>query len=115
MRSESQARRLCDDLWRQLTAGERCSSALRRVVHPRAREGAKTAWLLTLAGSRSGDRPLDRAYTAADAGARRAGRELAAADDGFLPPGPPDTDRKTEICGACPVKDRCLEARLDVL
>jgi hypothetical protein len=115
LRSESQARRLCDDLWRHLTAGERSSSALRRVVKPGARDGARTAWLLTLAGSGKRDRPLDRAYKAADAGARRAGRELAAADDGFLPPGPPDDDRKAEICGACPVKDRCLEARLDVL
>ena len=44
--TEDQARRLCDDLWRQFTRGERSSSEANAVIYP----GSSTAdeWNLTL-------------------------------------------------------------------
>lgn len=107
--SEHDARRVCDDLWRHFTAGERASSEANAVIYP----GSNTAdeWILTLISR--WPPPYETAFRAA--GNQRRGSpptppspdQLAPPDLTFLPAGVNDS----EICRHCPVRDRCLAAQ----
>lgn len=96
------AKRLCDDLWRHLTWGERLSSWQKRRVRRRM---AKAEWTLFLAGSKKGKGPIDLAYKSAIAPTPR---PLPSVTGGpkFLPKGAPNV----KVCRPCPVRDRCLTA-----
>ncbi|MFE7223417.1 hypothetical protein ACFU7D_01410 [Nocardioides sp. NPDC057577] len=108
--AEDQARRLCDDLWRQFTRGERSSSEAKAVIYP----GSNTAdeWNLTLTSRPAGYQAAFR--TAGDHRRKRPPQApeadlLAPERLQFLPPGADDP----EVCRHCPVRDRCLAARRD--
>jgi hypothetical protein len=100
------ARELCDDLWAFLTPGQRASSEAKTVVKPTG-PAADPLWILTLAGSRTGQRPLDRGYQAALGLAPLPPDALVGEGHGFLAAGTDDE----EACRACPVRSHCAHAR----
>lgn len=97
------AYRACNDLWRFLTPGQRASSVARARVKT-AKGSAHGRWILTLAGSKSGQDPMDRAYQAALDDEAPQAKLLAPADSGYLPVGVNDP----AVCNHCPVRARCL-------
>jgi hypothetical protein len=108
----SDALRVCTDLWRWLTTGERASSLAKRRVDP-GKRSADGLWILTLAGSkrstkprsRKGTGPLDHAYQAAVAGQAPDPLVVVPLGTQYLPPGVPDVG----ICERCPVRPRCAD------
>lgn len=102
------AERLCRDLWRQLTLGERQSSLFNRRVLPTG--GAPEVWLLTLEGHRTASpRGVNKAYVAARENKPPDPAVLITEPDAFLPAGV----RDVQVCTACPVRDKCSVAKLD--
>jgi hypothetical protein len=103
--SPGRAERIADDLWEQLSAGERRSSRAKAVVLPAVRS-ASVEWLLTLAGSQNGTDRLSAAYRAARERVHPAPAIVATAGVGFLPRRPEISE---DICLSCPVAVRCAQ------
>jgi len=96
--------RTTKDLWRHLPRGQLRSSYFKRVVLANG-ASARWQWIYSLAGSKSGARPLDRAYQAA-LGADISLRNVIGDDPSSLIPLPgPEVTRKE--CDNCPVAPRC--------
>lgn len=93
-----------NDLWPQLTEGQRLSSRERSVVKP---GGARPEWLLTLSGTKSGSKAFDLAYQAAYGDLGIDAEDLAPAGSAFLPQGTDDPD----VCKLCPVQGRCSQRK----
>ena len=102
-------KRLINDLWRQVTKGQRASSEAKAVVKPP--RGAKLQWLFTLAGKGEGKGkdPISLAYQSAAYSFK-----LPTVDDvvvpakqldAYLPPAHEDV--KNDVCNDCPIKPRC--------
>jgi hypothetical protein len=95
-KSHEAATRLCDDLWRFMTRGQRESSRRRARVNGRN----VTAWFASMGYSREaygiakGESPVPTPD------------ELRTSGTGLLPEGVNDPG----VCKHCPVKDRCLHA-----
>jgi hypothetical protein len=80
------------------------SSYFKRVVLAEGRS-ARWQWIFSLAGSKTGSRPLDRAYQVA-LGADISLRDVIGDDPTSLIPWPgPDVTKKE--CDNCPVAPRC--------
>ena len=105
---EAEARRLTDELWRQLTAAERESSRKRRVVRPPGAIGATSAWLLTLHGKMDGTDATSKAYRALRTGIQAEGLVDGVRGGGLLPA------RGEQVtatdCMRCPMRSRCTQA-----
>jgi hypothetical protein len=98
------AKRICDDIWRNLSEAERVSSMTHRSVLERG--GADPVWNFTLSGSRTGTKPHDIAYQTALARKALVPARVADAKWGVLPT-PDDTDEMGKICTNCAVRPRC--------
>jgi hypothetical protein len=98
------AKRICDDIWRNLSEAERVSSMTHRSVLERG--GADPVWNFTLSGSRKGTKPHDIAYQTALARKALVPARIADAKWGVLPT-PDDTDEMGKICTNCAVRPRC--------
>jgi hypothetical protein len=101
----AQIERVTTDLWRHMTAGQRASSLHKRVIS--ASTFTPWQWIFTLAGSKNGTKPLDRAYQMAKSPSTPipVATVVGEADDHALP-GRPSNVTKRE-CDMCPVAPRC--------
>lgn len=93
-----------NDLWPQLTEGQRQSSRAKSTVKP---GGARPEWVFTLNGNQNGSKPFDRAYQAAYGAMGIDGEDIAPAGTAFLPLGTDDPD----VCKMCPVQARCSQRK----
>lgn len=102
------AESICDRTFTHLTSSQRESSWTKSVVCDQSFEGGPNpSWILTLGGSRSGTRAIDKAYQFSMPNAPdELIPELEYSDD-LLPKGVSDPD----ICTNCPLKDRCADAK----
>ncbi|GAA4361956.1 hypothetical protein [Angustibacter luteus] len=107
--NELAASALANRLWPFLTPGQRGSSVDRAVIKPQGSRSADPEWLFTLAGSKSGSRPLDRAYKAASTRASPSASAIAPTPGRFLPAGIDDA----ATCRSCPVRNHCKEVALE--
>jgi hypothetical protein len=113
--AEEDATRICDDLWRFMTNGERASSRSKARVVANGPTADPEAWPLTLGGSRAGDDVISRAYQHA-LQRNQVPRNIlhpnvvAPMADVFLP-ARNENAGDVDICRDCPVKSRCLVAR----
>jgi hypothetical protein len=98
---------VANDLWAHLTEGQRRSSREKAVVKSSGRWSADSAWLFTLGGSRTGDKPIDFAYEAAREMEGAEEDEIAPPQSAYLPAGVDDA----EVCARCPVQARCAQWR----
>ena len=98
-------KRLVNDLWRQLTKGQRASSEAKAVV----RSERMRPWLFTLAGNREdgpvGTDPVSRAYQSAKEFRLPTVDVVAPKLTVYLPSA--HDDSKNDVCNACPIKPRC--------
>jgi hypothetical protein len=98
-------KRLVNDLWRQLTKGQRASSEAKAVV----RSERMRPWLFTLAGNQEegpvGTDPVSRAYQSARESRLPAADAVAPKLNVYLPSA--HDDSKNDVCNACPIKPRC--------
>ena len=101
-----EARRIVDDLWRQLTLGERASSLAKRRV--RQGQAATEEWTLTLGGFDDNAKtdPVSVAYQVAKS--RDVGPQLS---DVMVPDNkailPKRLEQDVDICANCPVRNNC--------
>jgi hypothetical protein len=112
--SEEDATKICDDLWRFMTNGERASSRSKARVVATGPTADPEVWPLTLGGSRNGDDVISRAYQHA-LQRNQVPRNIlhpnvvAPKADVFLP-ARNENAGDIDICRDCPVKSRCLVA-----
>jgi len=112
--SEEDATKICDDLWRFMTNGERASSRSKARVVATGPTADPEVWPLTLGGSRRGDDVISRAYQHA-LQRNQVPRNIlhpnvvAPKVDVFLP-ARNENAGDIDICRDCPVKSRCLVA-----
>jgi len=98
--------RVATDLWRHMTAGQRASSLFKRVIKPNG-PSAAVQWIFSLAGNKTGTKPLDKSYqTAANpTAAVPVATVVGGATTQVLPPPPPNITKRE--CDMCPVSSRC--------
>jgi hypothetical protein len=99
---QAKLKRLINDLWRQVTKGQRASSEAKAVVKPR---GAGLSWLFTLGGSGAGVDPISMAYQSAMKSELPSINDVAPQLKVYLPPAHQDTEN--DLCKSCPIKSRC--------
>lgn len=99
------ARRLCKDLWRHLSRGERASSYYKRVVQEQS--GPRNEWVRFLEGSQYDNRYQSRGYQVSVGARNVPSLDETVGDSPRALPGRPTTS--TDICLNCPVQSRCLE------
>jgi hypothetical protein len=93
---------LVNDLFRQVTKGQRASSEAKAAVKP---GGAHQAWIFTLGGRGGGIDPVSKAYQSADADKLPSVDDVAPKLNVFLPQA--HEDSKNDVCKDCPIKPRC--------
>jgi len=99
----ARAQRICSDLWRHYTPGQRSSSeAKARVVSDRL--SASMPWVFTLGGAKTRNDSISESYKAAMGDERQPALVLSPAGASFLPSAHVSSD---DLCNSCPVKPRC--------
>ena len=92
---------LVNDLWRQVTKGQRASSEAKAVV----KSASMTSWLFTLEGGRDRSDSNSKAYLSAKANELPTVEVVAPKMNVYLPLA--HDDLKHYVCKGCPVKSRC--------